>query len=239
MKRKDKGRLPPFVPLHISTMETPAWKALSMGARVLYLQLKRHHLVGIKNNNGKIFLSQRDALEELGISDRHSVARWFCELQHFGFIVQTQGGCLGVNGKGKAPHWRLTELPTLGVRETQDYLKWDGRPFPGNGNQAWRSRGQKPRKPIVTAVHEKQNPGGETTARVAGKQPPLVAGKQPPLPPPSGVETTAISADQGGVETTAISRITTRGVLREQGSDPESLGRLLDALECCGPRWQA
>jgi hypothetical protein len=97
-KSEDKGRLPPFVPSLIGTTETPAWKALSMGARVLYLQLKRHHFPGIKNNNGKIYLSERDAVAELGASNRDSVRRWFRELQHFGFIVKTAEGSLGVDG---------------------------------------------------------------------------------------------------------------------------------------------
>jgi hypothetical protein len=34
-KSKDKGRLSPFVPLLISTLDSPAWKALSHGARSL------------------------------------------------------------------------------------------------------------------------------------------------------------------------------------------------------------
>jgi hypothetical protein len=218
-KHKDKGRLPPFVPLHISTMEAPAWKALSMGARVLYAQIKRHHFVGAKNNNGKIYLSERTAQEEIGGATRDSIRRWFRELQHYGFIVQTEGGCLGVDGKGKAPHWRLTELPTLTERETQDYLKWDGTPFPGNGNQAWRGRGQKPRKPIVTTAHEKQNPGPETTSRVDQKQRPLVDRKQRPLGGQSGPETTSISAGQGGPQTTSISRKPLRAGGRTLGNE--------------------
>jgi hypothetical protein len=135
---EDKGRLPPFVPSFISTMETPAWKALSMGARVLYLQIKRHHFIGgIKNNNGRIYLSQRHAMEELGSGNRDSVRRWFAELEHFGFIVKTAEGSLGVDGRGKAPQWRLTEVDAPNTdqpRATRDYERWDGTPF--NGNQA-------------------------------------------------------------------------------------------------------
>jgi hypothetical protein len=211
-RHKDKGRLPPFVPLHISTMETPAWKALSMGARVLYVQMKRHHFVGIKNNNGKIYLSLRDAMEEIGICDHHSITRWFRELQHYGFIVKVTEGCLGVDGKGKAPGWRLTELPTPAARETQDYLKWNGTPFPGNGNQVWRGRGLKPKK---------QNPEGCTTSRVRWKQPAPVRWKQPALGSQSEVKTTLISAAGGEVETTPISRITT-GVARGWGAVEEA-----------------
>jgi hypothetical protein len=68
--------------------------------------------------------------------------RWYRELQHYGFIVQTRAGSLGLDGKGKAPHWRLTELPHEDVVEvlggttkrtrfsaTKEYLIWDGTVF--------------------------------------------------------------------------------------------------------------
>jgi hypothetical protein len=200
-KPKDKSRLPPFVPSFIGTTETPAWKALSMGARVLYLQLKRHHFTGIRNNNGRIYLSERDAVAELGSGNRDSVRRWFSELQHFGFIVKTAEGSLGLDGKGRAPHWRLTELAAPNWDQpfaTRDYEKWDGTPY--NGNQGWRGRGAKPKK---------QNPGRETTSRVDSKQRPPMDAKQPPLHGVTGRETTSISDHEGGRETTSISRVTT------------------------------
>jgi hypothetical protein len=59
-KRRDnnKGRLQPFVPLLIETLDTPAWKAMSMGARVLYAALKRRYGVNI-HNNGRRFTPPR------------------------------------------------------------------------------------------------------------------------------------------------------------------------------------
>ena len=69
-----------------------------------------------KLSNGRIFLSQRDAAKQLG-THHTQIARWFRELQHFGFLVMTKGGSLGVDGKGKAPHWRLTELATIAARQ--------------------------------------------------------------------------------------------------------------------------
>ena len=59
-----KGRLPPFVPVLKDTMKTPAWKALSHGARSLYVVLKCRY------------------------SNSPNVMRWFRELQHYGFIVE-------------------------------------------------------------------------------------------------------------------------------------------------------
>src|SRR5262249_31669189 len=53
----------------------------------------------------------------------------FRELQYFGFIVMTEPGCLGVDGKGKAPHWRLTELGYMNDPPTRDFIRWDGSQF--------------------------------------------------------------------------------------------------------------
>jgi hypothetical protein len=38
-------------------------------------------------------------------------------------------GCLGLEGKGKAPRWRLTEAPYLGEPATKDFLRWRGVKF--------------------------------------------------------------------------------------------------------------
>jgi hypothetical protein len=126
-KRSDKGRLPPFVPLLKETLTSPAWRAMSHGARSLYVALKLRFSNNFKNN-GKIYLSQRNAARELG-SGFEEITNWFRELQHYGFIVQTQAGCLGVNGKGLAPHWRLTECGYMAELPTRNFLKWDGTKF--------------------------------------------------------------------------------------------------------------
>ena len=81
-----------FIPAFLETRRTPAWKAMSMGARELYMTLKVHHFVGFKNNNGRIFLSERKVMEEMGVSNRESIRRWYRELQHYGFIVMTSPG---------------------------------------------------------------------------------------------------------------------------------------------------
>jgi hypothetical protein len=159
-KDKDKGRLPPFVPVDIEVMNSPAWRATSMGARWLYMHLKRRWSFK-QRNNGRIFLSQRNAQEEMGVSNRDSISRWFRELQHYGFIVMTNAGGLGVDGKGKAPHWRLTEAEWPGGRNgntwmlpTKDYLKWDGTKFrddQGAGERIRQWRAERRRR--VVLVH--------------------------------------------------------------------------------------
>ena len=122
-----KNRLPPFVPLLNATIDAPAWRAMSHGARSLFIALKRRY--DYKNhNNGRLFLSQRRAADELR-SHHNEIARWFRELQHYGFIVMVRPGVLGVDGKGKAPRWRLTELGYMTEPPTRDFTRWAGRTF--------------------------------------------------------------------------------------------------------------
>jgi hypothetical protein len=132
MKRKDKGRLPPFVPLLISTIDSRAWRAMSHGAKSLYVALKRR----VPSGRNRAFLSYREAEAELK-SSQHKIREWFKELQHYGFLVLAAHGSLGVDGKGKSPHWRLTELGVTSKASsdggfeppTNDFLRWDGRVF--------------------------------------------------------------------------------------------------------------
>ena len=159
-----------FIPAFVETRRTPAWKAMSMGARELYMTLKVQHFVGFKNNNGRIFLSERKAMEEMGVRNREvdqALVPRACSI--YGFIVMTNPGSLGVGGKGKAPQWRLTELetPLADAKEpTLDYKKWDGTPF--NGNQTWRGRGQKPKKQKSRTRNNVQ--GGRETTSSPGRE---------------------------------------------------------------------
>jgi hypothetical protein len=170
-RSKDKGRLPPFVPLDVQMMTSPAWRATSFGARLLYIHLKRRWSFK-QQNNGRLFLSHRDAQEEIG-GNRDSISRWFRELQHYGFIVMTEPGNLGVDGKGRAPRWRVTEAEWPGgcngntwMLPTKDYLKWDGTKF------------QDDRGDVLRARKRKQNPGPEGGAKVAQKEGPGLARKE-------------------------------------------------------------
>jgi hypothetical protein len=125
MSRHDrKGRLPAFVPLFKDTLASPAWRAMSHGARSLYVALKLRHV----KNNGRVYLSQRDARVELG-SGFEEISSWFRELQHYGFIVMMRPGYLGFDGKGTSPHWRLTEIPHLNDPPTRDFNRWSGVKF--------------------------------------------------------------------------------------------------------------
>ena len=68
--------------LLIEVLDAPAWRALSHGAKVLYIALRRRYHATIDNNG--IYLPQRTAEKELH-SHRDQIARWFRELEHYGF----------------------------------------------------------------------------------------------------------------------------------------------------------
>jgi hypothetical protein len=159
---KLKGRISgPFVPLLRDTMKSEAWKALSHGARSLYVTLKSRFNNKLQN---AVYLSTRNAEEELGQhSTRPNVMRWFRELQHYGFIVMVAPAHHGVNGHGKAPHWRLTEEWFLGKAPTRDFLSWDGAPFTEKRKREARSFAAKNR---IRGVHGDSTPATTGTPLV-------------------------------------------------------------------------
>src|SRR5262249_30141332 len=106
---------------------TRAWKALSFGSRCLYVELKGFYSFKQQNN---VFLSVLEAMKVLGKKTNHC-KYYFAELEHYGFIVKMTEGCLGSDGIGVAPHYRLTELCNVNLPgpATRDYLNWDGVPY--------------------------------------------------------------------------------------------------------------
>jgi len=132
MSKKQKYKGPNFVMVTDTVLDSPAWRTMSLGARLLYVALKRRYWPNRKNN-GKIFLSYRHAQKEIG-SGQTQIGRWYRELVYYGFIVMMNAGSLGVDGKGKAPKWRLTEVAYMrgtsskGMEDmpTMDFLRWNG-----------------------------------------------------------------------------------------------------------------
>lgn len=109
-----------------STMETPAWRALSPTAQALYPWLKLEWKGPAYNNNGKIRLSVRQAAQRLGISEK-PVTKAFHELQAKGFIVVTELAALGQSKRIKSTSYLLTELQTKGNdgdRVQQKFRHW-------------------------------------------------------------------------------------------------------------------
>jgi hypothetical protein len=149
------------VPLLKSTITTEAWKALSHGARSLYAVLRSRYNITTQN---AVYASTRVAEKELGRhSNRTIVLLWFRELQHYGFIVEVSPAHHGVNGHGKAPHYRLTEDWYLGKAPTRDFSAWDGTPF---------TEKRKRNAPLFTAKNRIRGDHGVTTLATTGS--PLV-----------------------------------------------------------------
>ena len=192
MSQRKKGRLPPFVPLIRTTLASPAWKQLSWGSRNLYVVL-RGYLRHDNLNNGKVFRSCRDAADDLGTKSTRSVLRWFRELEHYGFIVMTTGGCLGVDGDGIAPHWRITECPTFDAKgnqiaPTRDFERGDRELF--TDPQKTKSRIPRGHTPCPKGSHtDNQKPGQKRSRCIPKGHIDLVPSMYPKgshncLPPP-------------------------------------------------------
>ena len=94
-------------------LATEAWRALSVGARALYVELKRRYR---GDNNGTLRLSHREAAGLLGLH-RNSVGRLFDELEDKGFIRKLEGHHLGPSGIGQTARWALDEYPTATDRD--------------------------------------------------------------------------------------------------------------------------
>jgi hypothetical protein len=183
-RKRQGGRLSPFVPLNREMIKTPAWQALSHGARLLFVALKWHYNKRIGN---AVYKSIREAAKELG-SNKDSIGRWYRELEHYGFIRQISGGCLGVDGVGKAAHWRLTDDHYNGQPPTRDYLKWNGERY-------------HEQKPLSYYMRKKQNPVPKSGDRVSPKVGTVAAKISPPKPqsvPKSGDITTAPTVPKSG-----------------------------------------
>jgi hypothetical protein len=142
MKRKRKS-MGPFVALPLPILDTPAWRAMDHIARLLWIALRRK----LRNdglNNGKIYLSCRNAAEAIG-GNKDTIARRFAELEHYGFLRKTTEGFLGVDGRGIAPHYRFTDLAHGTHPATRDYEKWDGSTF----KNPPRKSGRKKQNPVL------------------------------------------------------------------------------------------
>jgi hypothetical protein len=209
-KKNDKGRLPPFTPLLHATLDAPAWRAMSYGAGWLYVALKRR-----ANSGPRAYISYRDAIAVLACS-RGKLREWFAELEHYGFIRLHAHGCLGTEGKGKAPHWRLTEKGQTSKASPEglfepppnDFLKWDGTLF---DPKPYRESHNKGRRTWTDDKIKKQNPVsyvGNTPFPTSGTPP--VPTSEPPQAE-SGSYVRAIGTDETVSYVRAISSLTTIG----------------------------
>ena len=121
MAKNDRRRHEPrHIRVYHSMMDTPAWLDLSGNAVKLLLKLSA---LNNGRNNGEIFLSCRNAAEQIGVGKKCAV-RLFHELEEHGFIEATERGYFSVK-QGPATSWRLTWQPTYSGRApTNDYRNW-------------------------------------------------------------------------------------------------------------------
>ncbi len=129
-KRRDQAIKIPgrYVPIRHEILDAPAWKAMSMGARMLDIALQRR-MYFKDNNNGRIHMSTREGAAGAWRATGHRSRLAARSSEHYGFIVPTIRHSLGVDGKGKATHYRLTDWREgngRSIEGTKDYLKWDG-----------------------------------------------------------------------------------------------------------------
>lgn len=125
--KRDEARTEHWTKMIRTTMETPAWRALSPTAQALYPWIKMEWKGPAANNNGRISLPVREAAARLGCS-KDAAARAFHDLQAKGFLLLVEHGRMGVEGKGAPPAYEITELAPPGETSGRKlYLNWDAR----------------------------------------------------------------------------------------------------------------
>jgi hypothetical protein len=141
MKRKRQS-IGQYTALPWAIKKQPAWRAMSPEARLLWIEL-RGWLRNDGLNNGKIYLSCRDAAKTIGLS-KNTVARRYAENEHYGFLRKISGGYLGSDGRGIAASYRFTDLAHGTHSPSRDYEKWEGEKFVYTP----RRTGRKKQKPV-------------------------------------------------------------------------------------------
>jgi hypothetical protein len=148
--------------------DTSAWRALPLGARLLWIELRRH-LCFDHTNNGKLYLSDRDAAKIIGAS-KNTIVRWYGALEHYGFIAKTCGGFLGADGRGIATHYRFTYARYGTHAPTMDFKKWDGTVSSRPRRRS--SRKQNPVPTVGTPLYQRlvhtAAPGGDSVCTNGG-----------------------------------------------------------------------
>jgi hypothetical protein len=134
--RKIKG---PFVAVPLAILDAPAWRSMDFIARALWTELRRK----LRNdglNNGKIYLSCRNAADAIG-ANKDTIARRFAEIEHYGFLRKTSEGFLGIDGRGIAAKYRFTDLAHGTHPPSREFEKWEGELFaPATRPSGWKKQ---------------------------------------------------------------------------------------------------
>ncbi len=124
-KHDQKGRSRDFSPsgafvrLPHELLYTPAYRAAGCTARALLVDLV---LMEKGSNNGKLYLSVRDAASRLGLADLNAATSAIDELEELGFISMTDEGHFSSRAMdgSRARSWRLTWI-ACGAAPTNEY----------------------------------------------------------------------------------------------------------------------
>ncbi|WP_421695014.1 hypothetical protein [Aestuariivirga sp.] len=116
-----------FVMLEHYLLNSPAWRSLSLAARLAFIEMARLFVPG---RNGRLAMSGRMLAEALPIS-RATAARALQELTARGFIEAVKPGGFNMKaGEGRATEWRLTlhKCDVTGERPSRAFMRWqDGK----------------------------------------------------------------------------------------------------------------
>ena len=165
-----------------------------------------------RKDKGRPFVPLLISTIEAEVRTSHrKIREWFKELEYYGFIVLEQHGRLGVERKGKSPHWRLTELGVTskasaeGIFEppSNDFLRWNGVRFRRPGD----------RRTPGSYGCPKQNPAsdGGYTLVPTGEAVALPTGDT--RKPKSASDGVCIGAGESASDGVGITSLTTMGVL--------------------------
>lgn len=157
-KRKFKrGSGAKFVQIEHWVMDCEAWQTMKPGPRALYVELKRRFN---GSNNGRIFLSTRDAAKALNVN-KETAGKYFAVLREHGFITITQGHCLGPSGQGQADLYALTEQPIGETKASKDFRAWKmQKPVRKTRLSLSEKTGQSDRKTRLSGNKKPENPDG-------------------------------------------------------------------------------
>ncbi len=100
-------------------LNSPAWQALSPGARSLLIEVWARHN---GQNNGEISFSVREAAKNLRVS-KDTAAKWFHELEEKGFLKARRRGSFHWKGS-KATTWEVTAERCADQPAGKDFMRW-------------------------------------------------------------------------------------------------------------------
>jgi hypothetical protein len=148
-----------FAPRLKEMLESPAYRVLSRAAHQVLARIEIEHLRHGGNDNGTLAVTFDDFVA-YGVN-RHAIAPAIRELVALGFVEITQQGRAG-NAEWRRPTlYRLTCLPTAGVRPTHEWrsvteddamtvAKTARRPPPKNQAKKTNSQCRKARQALVS-----------------------------------------------------------------------------------------